>query len=65
MSKAPKTMGLHFPQTSRSSHLPSILLSIAATCFWLVVAFKIIDWWPFKAEVYFIFVSFLLLNSTP
>ena len=38
---APKMMVLHFPHTSRSSHLPSILPSVAAACFWLVVAFQI------------------------
>ena len=65
MSNAPKTMELHFPCTSHSLHLPSILLSVAAACFWLVVAFKIIDRRQFKATVYFVFVSFSLLNSTP
>ncbi len=64
-SNAPKTMELHFPRTSRSSHLPSILLSIAATYFWLVVAFKTINRQPFKAAVYYIFVSLLLFNLTP
>jgi hypothetical protein len=29
-----------FPHASRSSHLPSILPSVAAACFWLVVAFQ-------------------------
>ena len=38
---APKMMVSHFPHTSRSSHLPSILPSVAAACFWLVVAFQI------------------------
>jgi hypothetical protein len=64
-SNAPKTMNMHFPRTSRLLYLPSIHLSIAATYFWLVVAFKIIDQRPFKAAVYFIFVYFLLLNLTP
>jgi hypothetical protein len=52
MSNAPKTMELHFPCACRLSHLPSILPSVATTSFWLVVAFKIIDWRPFKAVVY-------------
>jgi hypothetical protein len=65
MSNAPKTMELRFPRTSRLSHLPSIFPSIAAASFWLVVVFKIIDRQPFKAVVYFIFVSFSLLNLTP
>ena len=64
-STAPKTMELHFLHTSCSLHLPSILLSITTTCVWLVVAFKTVDQQPFKAAVCFIFVSFLLLNSTP
>ena len=58
MSNAPKTIELRFPRTSRSSHLPSILPSIAATSFWLVVAFKIINQRPFKAVVYFILYIF-------
>ncbi len=52
LSNAPKTMKLRFPYTSRSSNLPSILPSVATTSFWLVVALKIIDRWPFKAVVY-------------
>ena len=38
---APKMMVLRFPHVSRSSHLPSILPSVAAACFWLVVVFQI------------------------
>ena len=53
-SNSPKTMELRFPRASRSSNLPSILPSIAATSVWLVVAFKIVDRRPFKAAVYFI-----------
>jgi len=30
-----------FPHASRLSHLPSILRSVGAACFWLVVAFQI------------------------
>ncbi len=58
-------MEMHFPRTSRSSNLPSILPSVGATSFRLVVAFKIIHRQPFKAVVYFIYFSFLSLNSTP
>jgi hypothetical protein len=58
MSNAPKTMELRFPHASCSSHLPSILLSVAAASFWLVVAFKIIDQRPFEVVVYFIFFLF-------
>ena len=64
-SKAPKTMELRIPRTSRLSHLPSVLHSFAAASFWLVVVFKIIHWRPFKAVVYFIFYIFLSLNSPP
>jgi len=53
-SNAPKTMKLRFPRASRSSHLPSILPSVAAASFWLVVALIIIDRRLFKAAVYFI-----------
>ncbi len=65
MSNAPKTMELRFPCASRSSHLPSILPSVAATSFWLVVALIIIDRRPFKAPVYFIFYIFLSINLLP
>ena len=65
MSNDPKTMELRFPRASRSSHLPSILPSVAAASFWLVVAFKIIDRRPFKAAVYFIFYIFSSINSPP
>ncbi len=58
MSNAPKTMELHFPRASCLSHLPSILPSVAAASFWLVVAFKIINRRPFKATVYFILYIF-------
>jgi hypothetical protein len=34
---APKMMVSRFPHASRLSHLPSILPSAAAACFWLVV----------------------------
>jgi len=57
-SNAPKTMELCFPRASSLSHLPSILPSVAAASFWLVVAFKIIDRRPFKAAVYFILYIF-------
>ncbi len=55
MSNAPKTMELRFPHAFRSSHLPSILPFVAAASFCLIVVFKIINQWPFKAAVYFIF----------
>ena len=58
-------MELRFPRASRSSHLPSILPSVAAASFWLVVAFKIIDRRPFKAVVYFILNIFCCLIRRP
>jgi hypothetical protein len=57
-SNAPKTIELRFPRASRLSHLPSILPSVTAASFWLAVAFKTIDRWPFKAAVYFILYIF-------
>ncbi len=60
MSNAPKTMELCFPRASRLSHLPSILPSLAAASFWLVVALIIIDRRPFKAAVYFILYIFFV-----
>jgi hypothetical protein len=59
MSNAPKTVELRFPCTSRLSNLPYIQPSVAATSFWLVVAFKIVDRRPFKVTVYFIFYIFV------
>jgi hypothetical protein len=53
-STAPKTMKLRFPRASRSSNLPSILHSVAAASFRLVVAVKIVDRASFKATMYFI-----------
>ena len=34
-------MVTYFPHASRSSRLPSVVPSVAATCFWLVVVLKI------------------------
>jgi hypothetical protein len=64
-SNAPKTIELRFPCASRSSHLPSILPSVAAASFWLVVVLIIIDRRPFKAAVFFIFYIFSSINSPP
>ena len=65
ISNTPKTMELHFPHASCLSHLPSILPSIVAACFWLVVAFKIINRQPLKAMVYFIFFLFVAQFDAP
>ena len=43
---------------SRPSYLPSILPSILAAYFWLVVLFQIIDWCPSKAMMYLILYIF-------
>ena len=55
----------HIPHASCLLHIPSMLPSIVAAYFWLVVVFKVIDRQPSKAVVYFIFIYFLLLNLTP
>ncbi len=51
-------MELRFPCASRLSQLPSVLPFVAAASFWLAVVLIIIDRWPFKAAVYFIFYIF-------
>jgi hypothetical protein len=56
----PKTKELRFPRASRSLHLPSILLSVAVTCFWLVVAFKIINQQPFKVVVFLYYIFYVV-----
>jgi len=48
----------HFPRATHLSHLPSILLSYVDTYFWLVVVWKLIGLWLFKAMVYFFFFFF-------
>ena len=57
-----QTMISQFLHTSRLSHLPSILPTVADAYFWLVVVWKFIGMWPLKAMVYFFFFSLLLLN---
>ncbi len=64
-SNALKMMVSRFPHASRLLQLPSILPSIADACFWLVVVCIFIGWRPSKAMVYFMFIYFLLLNSSP
>ncbi len=49
-------MELHTPHTSRSLHIPAMLPSILATCFWLVVVFWSADWQPINATMYCIFI---------
>ncbi len=62
---APNMMVLHFPHTSRSLQLPSILPSGEDACFWLVVVCIFIGRRPSKAMVYFMLIYFLLLNLLP
>ena len=54
-----------FPRASRSSRLPQIVPFVAAACFWLVVALKIIIWQSLKATTYFSLFGFLSLDLTP
>ena len=61
---APKMMTLRFPHESCLLHIPSMLPSVAAACFWLVVVFWSADWRPINPTVYFIFIIFMLLYST-
>ena len=57
-------MASRFPHASHSSHIPSMLPSITASCFWLVVLFWSAGWGPINPTVYFIFTIFALLHST-
>ena len=61
----PQTMMSQFPHTSRLSHLPSIFPTLADAYFWLVVVWKFIGMWSFKALVFyfyfFIFCSILCM----
>ena len=57
-----QTMISQFLHTSRLSHLPSILPTVADAYFWLVVVWKFIGMCLFKAMVYFFFFFSLLLN---
>ena len=54
-------MYLHPPQASLHSCLPSIPLSILATCFWMVVECSVVHWRPLKANVYNISFIFSLI----
>ncbi len=58
-------MELRFPCASCLLNLPSILPSVAAASFWLVVAFKIVNRWPFEAAVYFILNIFCQSSCHP
>ena len=59
---APKMIVLRFPHKSRSSHLPSVLPSIVAACFWLVVVCKMVNQQPSMATFYF-FLSLIFVNQ--
>jgi len=53
---APKMMVSRFPHASRLSHLPSILPSVVATCFWLVVALQISIGGCIRPRRFFVFI---------
>ncbi len=48
-----KTIVSRFPALPALAHIPSILPSVTAACFWLVVVCSIIVWKPPKASMYF------------
>jgi len=54
-----------FNSADRPRKLPSILPSIEAASFWLIVAFKIIERRPFKTAVYFILYIFVDQFAAP
>jgi hypothetical protein len=57
----PKMMELHFLHSLYRSYFLSVPYSALSTCFWLVVAYKIVYHQPTKASMYamhFIFLSF-------
>ena len=54
-----------FPRASHSSHLLSILPSVASSYFRLVVVCKFIKRRPLESTVYFMFIHFLLLKFSP
>ena len=64
LTTSPNMMASRFPHASHSSNIPSMLPSVAAACFWLVVVFWFADWQPINATMYCIFIIFALLHST-
>ena len=63
----PKTMESHFLHSPYRSHFLSVPSSAFSACFWLVVAYKIVYYQPFKAIMYlmvFIFLPFDLMVQT-
>ena len=61
---APKTVESHSPHGSHRSHFLPVPSCSVSTCFWLVVAYKISDQQPSKANVYYIFGIFSSIDST-
>ena len=55
----------HFPHTSRLLHLPSILPSIAAACFWLVVVYKILFGGHLRPRRIFTILFFVTFFAAP
>ena len=62
---APKMTLICFHHTSRSSHLPSVVPSIVAAFFWLVVVYSFVNQQPSKATTYFIFNLFCRIIRRP
>ena len=57
-----KKMVLCFSHSSCSSHLLSVRASSMTACCWLFVVCAAVDWWPSKATVYLIFLTFFLFH---
>jgi hypothetical protein len=57
---APETMAIHPPYYHPQSNLLSCIPYLTSVYFWLVVAFTVILWQPFKAKLYFLFVILFL-----
>ena len=54
-----------FPHASRSSRLPSVVPSVAAACFWLVVVLKIMRLEAAKSHDVFFIIYFFVFLSPP
>jgi len=59
----PKMMESYFLHRPYHSHFLSVPSSAFSTCFWLVVAYKIVYHQPTKASMYFMHFIFLTFNS--
>ncbi len=62
----PKQWYCASPRASRQVHILSILSYVADACFWLVVVWAVVDWWPSKGNgvsYIYIFSSFEFVTS--